>query len=105
MSSGDMWWARSVVTQTNDPPGIPVPGFTRKFVATGVEFSGVVIAPGGVLPPVGYDWQVEIRSDYFLDPPRMPATGEPFISLPKMTLDGGLGMAGGVDEQQFGTAG
>jgi hypothetical protein len=89
MSSGDMWWARSVVKH----PGIPVPGFSKRFVAEGVEFSGGVIAP--TLPPYELAWQVEVRSDYFLDPPRMPAIGEPFISLPKMTFKGNLGLAGG----------
>ena len=72
MPSGDMWWAKSVVTQTNNPPDVPVSGFTWKFVPTGIEFSGVVIGPPGPLPPSRSDWRVEIRSDYFLDPPRMP---------------------------------
>jgi hypothetical protein len=99
MSSGDMWWARTTVTQTNNPgnpPGTPGPSFARKFVPGGIEFSGVVVGPTLWYTTIG--WQVEIRSDYFLDPPRMPATGEPFISLPKMTFKGGLALRGGLDE-------
>jgi len=96
MSSGDMWWVRTIVTQTNITPRTPVPGFARRFVPEGVEFSGVVIGP--VILQYTFEWQVEVSSDYFLDPPRMPATGEPFISLPKMTFTGGLGLAGGLDE-------
>jgi len=95
MASGDMWWARTIVKRTNFPPGNG--GFDSRIVSEGVEFSGVVIGP-----TIGwfttFESDVEVRSDYFLDPPRMPATGEPFISLPKMIFKGGLGLAGGVDE-------
>jgi hypothetical protein len=96
MPSGDMWWAWTNLKQTNNPPGTPVPGFALRSVPEGVEFSGIVIGPTPWL--IRYDWQVEVRSDYFLDPPRMPATGGSFISLPKMTFKGGLGLAAGVDE-------
>lgn len=106
MASGDMWWARTNITQTNhpgNPPGTPGPSFVRTFVPGGIEFSGVVIGPTVYYTTI--EWSVNVRSDYFLDPPRMPATGEPFISLPKMTFKGALGLAGGVDEtHQFGSA-
>lgn len=71
----------------------PVPGFAWRFAHAGVEFSGQVIGPTIWYPTL--EWKVEVRSDYFLDPPRMPATGEPFISLPKVTFEGGLGLVGG----------
>jgi hypothetical protein len=96
MASGNMWWARTTLTQINNPsnpPGTPGPSFAWRSVPEGIEFSGVVIGP-----TVWYNtiaWEVEVRSDYFLDPSRMPATGEPFISLPKMTFKGGLGLSGG----------
>jgi hypothetical protein len=96
MPSGDMWWARTILKQTNNPPSTPIPDFATRFVSEGVEFSGIVIGP--TLWQTTFEWQVEVRSDYFLDPPRMPATGEPFISFPKMIFKGGLGLAGGVDE-------
>jgi hypothetical protein len=103
MPSGDLWWARTTLQQTSNPPGKPVPGFARRFVPEGVEFSGAVIGP--TIWETTSEWQVEVRSDYFLDPPRMPATGEPFISLPRMMFTGGLGLAGGVDAtNQFGDA-
>jgi hypothetical protein len=97
MASGDIWFARTTVTQTTNPSWATVPGFIRRRLPEGGgEFSGVVV--GSMFWPFSVEWHVEVRSDYFLDPPRMPATGDPFISLPQMIFTGGLALAGGVDE-------
>jgi hypothetical protein len=53
------------------------------------------------MPP----WYFELRAHYFLDPSRMPATGEPFIAMPKVIVGGGLGLAGGPPGQETGYAG
>jgi hypothetical protein len=99
MTSGDLWWARTTVKQTNSSAS-GAPGFGWKFVPTGIEFAGAVV--GAPVWPLAYEWSVEVRADYFLDPARMPATGEPFISLPKMVFEGGLGLAPGLDEKTAG---
>jgi hypothetical protein len=93
-----MWWARTTVNQTvlASASSGQVPGFAFKFVPDGVELSGLVVGPTIFFTTV--EWEVQIRSDYFLDPPRMPATGTQFVTLPKMEFKGALGLAGGANQ-------
>jgi len=97
MSSGAMWWVKSEwIGKPSAPPGV-----TLTFGPNGLTFSGALIAPPLVFPGGTYlgPWRVELRMHYVLDPPRMPGTGEPFISLPKLTFTGGLGLRGGIDQE------
>ena len=91
MASGSMWWMKS------DWIGAPPPGVTLSWTANGLTFTGTLItAPLPFLQPDQGPWTVELRSYYFLDPARMPATGEPFISLPKVDFRGSFGLSGGA---------
>jgi hypothetical protein len=92
MAFGDMWWVKHEWT------GNPPPGVTVTFGPNGLTFTGIVIGSTILIPGIDLGpWQVVLKSHYFLDPPRMPATGESCISLPKVTVSGGLGLKGGVN--------
>jgi hypothetical protein len=92
MAFGDMWWVK------HEWVGNPPPGVSVSFGPNGLTFSGMVIGALTLGPGVDIGWKVELKSHYFLDPPRMPATGESCISLPKVTVSGRLGVKGGVNE-------
>jgi hypothetical protein len=95
-----MWWGRS------DWFYLLPPGVTMTFPPEGFRFSGSVITlPTLLTPPDPFPpWYFELRSQYFLDPSRMPTTGEAFIAMPKVTFGGGLALAGGPPGQETGVA-
>jgi hypothetical protein len=100
MSSGQMWWAKS------DWVYLPPPGVTLTLPPQAITFSGAAITlptTWPLLDPMP-PWYFELRSQYFLNPPRMPATGEPFISMPKVTFGGGLAVSGGPPGKETGFA-
>jgi hypothetical protein len=91
MPSGDLWWARTTGTLVNGVSrGSPVPGFSWRFAPEGVELSGVVVGP--TVWATTEEWEFQLRSEYFLDTARMPAQGDAFVSVPRMTFSGGLGL-------------
>jgi hypothetical protein len=100
MTKGDLWWARSDSTATAN-----IPGTTVALTSGGLELSGTLVGPpAGAFPVLPIKWVVTLSSYYFLDPPRMPASGDPFISQPKLTISGGLGLAGGEPGKEWGVA-
>src|SRR4051794_14741338 len=99
MTKGDLWWARSDFTTTPD-----IPGTTVAFASGGLQLSGTLVGPPTGLPGPPLYSVVSLTSYYFLDPPRMPANGDPFISQPKLTITGGLGLTGGQPGHEVGFA-
>jgi hypothetical protein len=100
MPYGDMWWARNV-TSSLLPPGAsssPTPqGF--RFVGSG----STSVSPFNLFDPEPHPpWRFFWTADYFLDPARMPATGEPFIAMPKIALGGNLILFDGPPQNQTG---
>ena len=101
MASGSMWWMKHELV-TRMPQGV-----TTSFDPNGILISGAIVGLAGTVAGWGADngprW-LELRSYYFLDKPRMPTTGGPFISLPQVRFIGNMAVSGGAGPNPGGYA-
>jgi hypothetical protein len=92
MASGSMWWMKHELV-TRLPQTV-----TTSWDPNGLRLAGSMTGLGGTLGGISADvgpWWFELTSYYFLDIARMPATGEPFVSLPQVRFIGNVALSGG----------
>ena len=102
MANGDMWWAQNTWT-SNMPSGVSFSPIAEGFSFVGsASTSPAIVAWLDTRPPP--PWRFNWTARYFLDPPRMPSAGTPFVAMPNVRLDGGLGLFGGTPGREMGLA-
>jgi hypothetical protein len=102
MSVGDMWWARNTWT-SNMPDGVSFSTIAEGFRFVGsASTSPSISAWLDTRPPP--PWRFYWTARYFLDPPRMPSAGTPFVAMPSVRLGGSLALFGGPPGREVGLA-